>query len=243
MSDVKVTFIGTGDAFGSGGRLQTCIFVAAPSLNFTIDFGTSSLIGLRREAIDPNSIDVVLLTHLHGDHCGGIPFLLLDAMLGSKRERPLTIVGPNGSEAHLQKVQEALFPGSLVMKPSFELSFIEISPGTQVAVSGLTIASVEARHTRETNPLAVRGSVDDKHIAYTGDGELTDRLIGLVEGVDLLIAESYFYNKPVKWHLNYPDIGQLDAKRIVLTHMHSSMLEQVDNVPEECAYDGYTITI
>ncbi len=243
MSEIKVTFVGTGDAFGSGGRLQTCIVAEGPASKFTIDFGASSLIGLRREAIDPNSIDTILLTHLHGDHCGGIPFLLLDAMLGSKRARPLTIVGPQDTETHLRKVQQALFPGSQRMVPKFDLNFVALTPGTSAKVADLIIHNVEAKHTRETNPLAIRISVGDKQIAYTGDGALTEELIHLVKGVDLLIAESYFYDKPVPWHLNYPDISQLEAKRIVLTHMHSNMLEQVDNVEEECAYDGLTITI
>ncbi len=240
---MKVTFVGTGDAFGSGGRLQTCILVEGPTTTFAIDFGASSLIGLRREEIDPNSIDLVLLTHLHGDHCGGIPFLLLDAMLGSKRLRPLTIVGPRDTKPHLERVQEALFPGSHVMEPKFGLHYNEISPGNRLEVADLTFDCVEARHTRETNPLAVCVTLGDKRVAYTGDGELTDELSRLVSGVDLLIAESYFYDKAVPWHLNYPDIDHLDAKRIVLTHMHSNMLERADEVPEECAHDGYVITI
>ena len=153
---VKVTFVGTGDAFGSGGRLQTCVLVEGPTTTLTIDFGASSLIGLRREAIDPNSIDVIVLTHLHGDHCGGIPFLLLDAMLSAKRARPLTIVGPENTRAHLQRVQEAMFPGSQVMAPKFELHYKEVSPKTQLALADVKIDTVEARHTRETNPLAVR---------------------------------------------------------------------------------------
>jgi ribonuclease BN (tRNA processing enzyme) len=102
-----VTFIGTGDAFGSGGRLQTCILVDAPGARFAVDFGTTSLVGLRRQAVNPNTLDALLLTHLHGDHCGGVPFLLLDAMLGAKREAPLTILGPAGTEAHLAQVQSA----------------------------------------------------------------------------------------------------------------------------------------
>ena len=129
------------------------------------------------------------------------------------------------------------------MAPKFDLAYVEIPYDSMMEIFGLTITAIEARHTRETNPLAVRIKVGGVDIAYTGDGELTESLIQLVAGVDLLIAESYFFDKPVKWHLNYPDIANLQAKRIVLTHMHRNMLAQTNNVAEECAYDGYTITI
>jgi len=244
MSGLTVTFVGTGDAFGSGGRLQTCIVVDAPEVRFAIDFGATSLPGLRQRGIDPNTLDVILLTHLHGDHCGGVPFLLLDAMLGAKRARPLTIAGPTGTEAHLGRLREALFPGSHAMRPdAFELTYVEVSPGAGLYLDRLSVRTVAARHTRETNPLALRIEVGARQIAYTGDGELSEELARLVKGVDLLIAESYFYDKPVRWHLNYPDIARLDAKRIVLTHMHANMLEKAPGVPEECAYDGCVIAV
>ena len=243
MSEITVRFIGTGDAFGSGGRLQTCILVDAPHVRFAIDFGATSLIGLRQQNIDPNSIDAILLTHLHGDHCGGVPFLLLDAMLGTKRTTPLTILGPSNTQARLQKMQAVLFPGSHVMEPKFPLDYQEISPAEPASLSGLQVTAVEARHTRQTNPQALRVQIGDKAIAYTGDGEYTEALGALTQGADLLIAECYFYNKVVKWHLNYPDIAKFSAKQIVLTHMHTDMLAHVDEVPELCAYDGFTMTV
>jgi ribonuclease BN (tRNA processing enzyme) len=81
---VSVTFVGSGDSFGSGGRFNACFLVDAPGCRFCVDFGASSLIALERLGIPHNSIDVLLLTHLHGDHCGGIPVLLADAMLAAR---------------------------------------------------------------------------------------------------------------------------------------------------------------
>ena len=56
-----------------------------------------------------------------------------------------------------------------------------------------------------------------------------------------------FPQKPVPFHLNYPvlkdRLPELDAKRVILTHMHKEMLAEVDNVPEECAYDGLVVEI
>ena len=96
---VTVTFVGCGDAFGSGGRFNTCIMVDGADIRFTIDFGASSLVALNKLGISHNSIDAVLLTHMRGDHFGGLPFMLLDAMFGARRKRPLTIAGPKNLEA------------------------------------------------------------------------------------------------------------------------------------------------
>ena len=94
IMSVTVTFVGSGDAFGSGGRFQTCILIDAPGTRIVIDFGASSLVALNKMGIEHNTIETILLTHLHGDHCGGIPFILMDAILGAKRQTPLAIVGP-----------------------------------------------------------------------------------------------------------------------------------------------------
>lgn len=62
MSDVTVTFIGSGDSIGSGGRLQTCVLVDGPGIRFAMDFGMTSLVGLGAQNIEPNTVDPVLLS-------------------------------------------------------------------------------------------------------------------------------------------------------------------------------------
>jgi ribonuclease BN (tRNA processing enzyme) len=244
---VRVRFVGSGDSFGSGGRFQTCIVVDSPTMRFAIDFGASSLIALNQQGIAHNSIDAVLLTHLHGDHCGGVPFMLMDAMLAAKRTRPLVIAGPKDTQARLYEISEALFPGMHVMRPKFPLHYIELEIGQPQRILQLVVTPQAARHTWQTHPLALRVEIGGKVVAYTGDGEWTADLAKIGQGADLLIAESYFYHKPVKWHLNYPDIckhrDDFGAKRIILTHMSEEMLAHVDVIPDVCAEDGMVVTL
>ena len=94
--EIKIRFLGTGDAFGHGGRLQPCILVETPLRRFLVDCGATATIAMHRYGILPNDIDLILISHLHGDHFGGLPFFILDAQLHSKRRAPLTIAGPEG---------------------------------------------------------------------------------------------------------------------------------------------------
>ena len=86
---MKLTIVGSGDAFGSGGRLNTCFFLETAKAALLIDCGASALPALKGQGIEPNRIDAIILSHLHGDHFGGLPFLLLDGQFLSRREKPL----------------------------------------------------------------------------------------------------------------------------------------------------------
>jgi ribonuclease BN (tRNA processing enzyme) len=242
-----VTFVGSGDAFGSGGRFNTCILVDVAGLRVALDFGASSLIALKSLDIDHNTIDAIVCTHIHGDHCGGIPFLMLDAMLGAKRARPLLVAGPIGIHAGVRAMQLALFPGMERMTPKFAVDFVELATERKHEVAGMRIITYPAVHTPETHPTSVRIEAGGKIIAYTGDSEWTRHMPELARGADLLIAECYFHRKPVRFHLNYPTLAEhrheLNARKIVLTHMGPEMLAAQNEVPELCAYDGMVIEI
>ena len=244
---VRVRFVGSGDAFGSGGRFQTCILVETPALCVALDFGASSLIALKRLGIRHNAIDAILLTHLHGDHCGGVPFLLVDAMLGAKRTTPLTVAGPRETRARLEDVREALFPGSDMMRPKFAYEVVELPLMAPTALRGMTVTAYPAIHTGATNPTSIRVEIAGKTVAYTGDSDWTEHMAALARDADLFIAECYFHSKPVPFHLNYPALKQnlagLGAKRTILTHMGPEMLAAAPSLPEECAHDGLVVEI
>lgn len=245
---VRVRFVGSGDAFGSGGRFQTCILVDAPGARVLLDCGASSLVALRQQGIDPAGVDAVVLSHLHGDHCGGIPFLLLDAIFASKRARPLTIAGPPGSAPRLRVLLETMFPGSGVMRPHFGLSYLDLEPRRrQEVVPGVTVTTFPARHAPESDPSLLRVECGGKSITFTGDTDWTPELVEASRGTDLLIAECYAYDRPVKLHMAYttlrPRLGELQARRVVLTHLSPEMLRRLDEIDVPCAHDGMVIEV
>lgn len=244
---VRVTFLGTGDAFGHGGRLQACYMMDDGAHRFLVDFGASGMTSLNRYNVDPNSIEMILLSHLHGDHFAGLPFYILDAQLHSKRTEPLIIAGPQGTRERLYQAMELMFPGSAGVNRKFETEIIELEPQKTWLFHDIKITPFLVTHACGAPPLAFRIEAGNKVIAYTGDTEWVEDLNKLGHKADLLIAEAYFYEKQIKFHLNYRTLKEnekeMAAKRIILTHMGGDMLTRLEDVEFEVAEDGMSIDI
>ena len=243
---MRLQFIGSGDAFGSGGRFNTCFHVTGDRVNFLIDCGSSSLISLKAHKIILNDIQTMFITHFHADHFGGVPFFMLDAQFFSKRNEPLTIVGPKGLSEWYVRVMETAFPGSSKTEQRFDLSLIEIEPGNAVTINNIVACSFSVKHANiEGLFFAYRFEAEGRSIAYTGDTEWTDELIKAGSGVDLLIAEAYYFEKKIKFHLDLDslknNLSRIQPKRLVLTHMSDDMLNRSISPEYETAYDGKII--
>src|ERR1051325_11284623 len=124
---MRLTVVGSGDAFGSGGRSNTCFWLETAKAMLTVDFGASALPALKARKLDQDKIGGSVRSPFHGDHFGGLPFLLLDAQFLARREKPLTIAGPPGTRARLDGAMEVLFPKSTGIKWRFPWSVQEIA--------------------------------------------------------------------------------------------------------------------
>ena len=109
---MQLQIVGCGDAFGTGGRFNTCFHLVGKNINTLIDCGASSLVGMNKLAIDRNSVSTILITHFHADHVGGVPFFILEANYVLKRKGALTIAGPPGLKARYAEMMERAYPGT-----------------------------------------------------------------------------------------------------------------------------------
>ncbi len=246
MSDVTVQFLGAGDAFGNGGRFQTCILVRSRSGAFLLDCGASSLIAMKRFGVDPTDVRAILLTHLHGDHFGGIPFFVLDAQF-SHRVEPLLIAGPPGLEKRIRESMEVFFPGSSEVRQRFAITYVELATGTSADLGIASVVPYEVRHASGSPAFALRVTCEDKVMAYSGDTEWTDSLVDVARDADLFICEAYFFDKKVKYHLDYKAVAEhrseLSCRRLILTHMSDDMLGRLIEIDVEFAEEGGTLSL
>jgi ribonuclease BN (tRNA processing enzyme) len=245
---MHVQFAGCGDAFGSGGRFNTCFHVVGAEVNFLIDCGASSLVALKRCGINRNAIDAILITHFHADHFGGIPPFMLDAQFIARRERPLTIAGPRGLPDWYARAMETAFPGSSATKQRFPLVLQELTIGDTADVGRLRVTPYPVQHDARAGPcLALRIEAEGRTLAYSGDTEWTETLIDAGREADLFICEAYTREKSVKAHLPLAVLAQhltrIAPKRLILTHMSEDMLTQRTRLAYERAEDGLTVEI
>lgn len=239
---MRVQFLGSGDAFGSGARFNTCILVDRAEGVLLIDCGASSMIAMRKFAVDPNLIRTIFVTHLHGDHFGGLPFFILDAQFYSRRTTPLTLVGPRGFKSRLHESMEVFFPGSTAAQQKFELRVMETDAGETHNIGDVTLTSAEVKHACGAPPLALRLTCDGKTVAYSGDTEWTDALTQIGRNADLFVVEALTFDKKIPHHLDYATLranaARIGAKRIVLTHLGPDMLARAGDADHEIATDG-----
>jgi len=225
---MKVTFVGCGDAFGSGGRGHTCMRIDGANGVLTVDFGATALLGWNRMGYSTNDIDFVALTHLHGDHFGGLPFLLLEAQYVVGRRKPLVIAGPPGTTARVHALCEALFPGMTANRWKYDWSILEVEPGARTTWRDITIASCEMPHPSGAPSTGLRISAGGKLLACTGDTAWTEAILELAADADLLVTECYSGHAPAPHHVDWPtlrdNLPRLEARRIAVTHLGRSAL-------------------
>jgi ribonuclease BN (tRNA processing enzyme) len=243
--EVTLQVLGCGDAFGSGGRLNTCFFVRAPGTSFLIDCGASALSAMKRCGVDPQEIDAVLLTHLHGDHFGGLAFLIRETQIAAARTRPLAVVGPRGVEERVRTAMEAFFPGS-AGRQSFRLDFVEYRDRVPLAVGPLAVTAWPVVHTPGTEPHGLRVECAGRVIAYSGDTEWIPELAELSAGADLFLCEAFSF-EPKKNHTDYPTLWanrhRLSCKRLLMTHLGEDMLRRRAQLAGEFAEEGMVVRL
>ncbi|WP_332680969.1 MBL fold metallo-hydrolase [Bosea sp. (in: a-proteobacteria)] len=245
---MKVTILGSGDAFGSGGRFNTCLRIEAGGERLLLDCGSSSMVALNQAGVARNGLSTLLFTHFHGDHFGGLAAFLVEAQFVSRRSEPLTIAGPIGVEHRARHALETDFPGASTNRWRFPISYVEVTPEAPTELAGVAIEAFPMVHDERAGPCqGYRLTQDGKTFAFSGDTAWTPALIPLAAGADALLVECYTWDKVLANHLDYRTLtahrGELATPRIILTHMGPDMLAHDEKLPEARAHDGMVLAL
>jgi ribonuclease BN (tRNA processing enzyme) len=244
---MNLHILGCGDAFGSGGRNQTGYLVEASDRLFLLDCGPTTLLAMKRAGFDPGHLDAIILSHLHGDHFGGIPFFFVEYLYQKPKDNPLTIAGPPGTEERVRKLFGIMYGSGQSAKEIPPTRFEVLMPEQMQSVNGIDVFPFRVPHQTHDISLGLRVGYEGKQILFSGDSAWTDVFIVHARGVDLFLCECSFYSEQPGMHVNYftlqANLSRLGCKKLVLTHMGEEMLARRNELAAISAEDGMVIEI
>ncbi len=185
---MKCTFLGVGEAFdeelpntsllvfdGSGSVMLDCGFTAAPQL--------------WRCMPHPVRLDAVWISHFHGDHWFGLPWLLA-RMHEEGRDKPLTVAGQREVGHRVKALAETAYPG-LLDKLNFRLVFRELESGESAELGGFSVRCAVGEHSLRNQ--AIRLDSSHGSVFYSGDGRPTSQRRSLPAGA------TFWFRRPTHY--------------------------------------------
>ena len=242
---VRIAFLGSGNAFSDGGRANAAIHVTAPGVSLLLDCGGSALPAIKRH-VDPATIAAIAVSHLHGDHFGGITFLTIEQHFAGRRHE-LVVGGPPSLAQRLRAAEQALYPDFFgPTQLGFPLRSVVLG-AAPTELGGARVSALPVRHVRLTEPHGLRVEVAGKLIAYSGDARWSEHLAAVAQGADLFICEASQFDRDDPVHISYRQLmahrDELASRRIILTHLGAETLAHAAELELEHAADGTVIEI
>jgi len=212
-----------------------------------MDAGPTVLAALKDAGQPTDEIDFVLLSHLHGDHFAGLPFMIMEYLYERPRRRELLIAGPAGTEQRVMDLYRTMYKEAASRPTTYPIRFQTLTADSNVEIGSVAIEPFAVPHQVSEPSLGLKVRLEGKTILYSGDSGWTEEFVRRTADVDLFLCECCYWDTKVDFHINYPEFerhrGRIGARRIVLSHLGREVLGKLDRVKEECARDGLVIDL
>src|SRR5258708_22096540 len=185
---MRLVVLGSGTSVPHPQRAAAAFWMEAAAGNVLLDCGADTAHRMAQEGVAWASLDVVWISHLHPDHCGGLASLLFGLKWAPQtraRQRPLRIFGCPGIGKVLSAIDESNKYGLFVQPFPVELHEV-LDEASFELMPGLAAQTISTPHTLES--LAIRlTDKDGASLVYSSDTGYSDGLATFARGADLLI--------------------------------------------------------
>jgi ribonuclease Z len=218
--NIELLFLGSGNAFAPGRAYGS--FLVDDRILF--EATPTTLPALRELNIPLKDIEYLFISHFHGDHCFGLPFIFLDHYFVTKRKKPLTIIGPKGLKKLSYTLIDLAFPDTRKRySRNFPVKILEVSPGKEYSLKTMTFKVFKMSHGKNYN-LGFSLAYKKKRLAYSGDTGLGPSLLELLQGANIAVLEMTSLDGDYPFHLNQENILEIRKQlppetRLILTHL------------------------
>lgn len=222
QTPLELTFLGTGSGFAPGRYYSS--FLAND--RYLFDASPVVVPHLKKLGKDLRDIEVIFISHFHGDHYFGLPFLLLEYAELSRRTKDLTIIGPPGIQKRSEAATNLAFANVFRKRDrGYDLNFVEAKDGRSGEAAGCAYTARKVQHVPDLDAFGFRVKIGDRVIAYSGDTALCEALIPLADEADVFVAECSCWTETCgAIHMTPNDILSLRSRvtprtKFVLTHV------------------------
>ncbi len=215
-------FLGSGNGFAPGRAYSSFLL----DRRILFEATPTTLPALKKQRIPLHRIEYLFISHLHGDHCFGLPFIFLDHYFVSPRKKTLVIIGPQGVRSLAHRLIDLAFAGTRKRYGGkLPLRFLEVRPGREYTVPDI-VFRVFPMHHGGLEALGFLLIYRGKRLAYSGDTGPCPGLKALLEQPDVAVLEMSSLKDDFDSHLNRRDILRLrkglpPSCRVILTHLPS----------------------
>lgn len=228
QSYIELLFLGSGNGF-TPGRAYSSFLVDGRIL---FEAAPTTLPAVNKLGIPLKDIQYLFISHLHADHCFGLPFIFLDHYFVTRRKTPLTIIGPKGIKKFSNDLMDMAFPDTRKKySKNFPVEYLEVSPGKAYTLRDMTFNTHKMFH---FDIQVIGFSLFYKHrrLAYSGDTGPCPGLTALLDGADIAVLEMTSMDSDFPSHLNMQNILEIRRQlppetKLVLTHLPALTGEQV----------------
>lgn len=216
---MDIFFIGVGDACDPLHGNTSVHVQTSNNFNILFDCGFTVPHSYFAFTEKPDQLDMIWLSHFHGDHFFGLPLLLL-RLWEMERTKPLIIGGQDRVADKVLAAMDLAYSG-FRQKLRYELQFRVLEPGDTALISGVACQSVQTDHSERNLGLLVDDG--EKKFYYSGDGRPTRDVEHLARDCDIAVHEAFRLNEEVKNHGSIRSCLKLvetaNIKRLALVHL------------------------
>ncbi|MFX0092157.1 MAG: MBL fold metallo-hydrolase [Candidatus Hodarchaeota archaeon] len=218
---VVLTFLGTGNAFSDQGRYNSSVYVEwILNHSILIDCSPPAVCHIKKMGISLNELKYVFISHLHGDHCLGLPLLFLEYRFRNRKDdNPLIIIGPTETQETVETIFNLVFPN--IELPN--LDYIIAKDQKEASCGKISFKAFAMSHIGVKEAYGYRIIVGDKIIGFSGDTGSCENLFNVAEGTDVFVLECENFETQEPYHMDYKtiekDLPRFSSKKIILTHL------------------------
>ncbi len=219
---MEVTFLGSSNAFASEGRTFSSFLVDG---KYQFDAPPTLLPQLKKLEVPTEQIEVIFISHAHGDHFVGLPFLLLEYLYMTPRTADLHIVGPPGCEEWLEDFSRRVYK-NIAQDAGYKRIYHDAQPGTVQQAGSLEFEAFPMNHVKADglHAMGYRVKIGDKTLSYTGDTMFCEEAVELGDGADVYVVDCTYPDGGGPEHMGLSDIQTIRDRigpdtTIILTHM------------------------